>query len=289
MRSFQIITDSGCDMSKEYLSEKEIDCINLGFTMNNVHYNEEDGEKIDVKEFYRLLRGGAMPTTYQATSESAKKHMEKWLAEGKDVLALSFSSGLSGTAGSFFVAQRELKEKYPERKIFVVDTLCASMGQGLLLDFAVKKADEGSSIEEVASFVEELKLHICHNFTVENLFHLKRGGRVSTATAIVGSILKIKPVMKMSDEGKLVVMGKVMGRKKSILALVENMEKTQRLQKGDEIFISHGDCLEDAEYLKSLIEQRFPGYAVKIGFVGSVIGSHSGAGTLALFYRGVHR
>ena len=187
------------------------------------------------------------------------------------------------------VAARDLQEKYPKRKIVVVDSLCASMGQGLLLDYIVKKADSGATIEETKEYAENLKLTICHNFTVDNLFHLKRGGRISTTLAIVGTILKIKPVLHVDDNGKLVNLSKAMGRKKAILALVEMMEKTQTLEKDDPIFISHGDCIEDVEYLKSLLKERFSGHEIVVGYVGPVIGSHSGAGTLALFYKGSHR
>ena len=149
-RKFDIITDSGCDMPADYLQEKGVVCVKLGFTMNNVNYEGDCGEKISEKEFYQKLRDGAMPTTYQVTGETAKGYMETSLQNGRDVLVLAFSSGLSGTAGSFVVAARDLKETYPERKIFVVDTLCASMGQGLLLDYVVKKAESGASIEETA-------------------------------------------------------------------------------------------------------------------------------------------
>ena len=222
-RNFVMITDTGCDMPAEYLEKHKIAVVKLGFTMNNVNYEGQSGEKISPKDFYEKLRNGAMPTTYQVTGEQAKESMEPFLKEGKDVFALTFSSGLSGTSGSFVVAARELQKAYPERKIVVVDSLCASMGQGLLLDYLIKKADAGASIEEAQAYVEDLKLHICHHFTVDNLFHLKRGGRVSTATAIVGSILKIKPIMHVDDMGKLVAIGKVVGRKKALATLVETL------------------------------------------------------------------
>lgn len=288
-RLFEIVTDSACDLPSDYLDKNGIAAVKLGFTMNNVNYGGEDGEKIDVKAFYDALRGGAMPTTYQVTSESAKEYIENFLKEDKDVFVLTFSSGLSGTSGSFTVAARELKEKYPKRKILVVDSLCASMGQGLLLDYVIKKADGGATIEETAAFAENLKLKICHNFTVDNLFHLKRGGRISTTLAIVGTILKIKPILQVDDNGKLVNVSKAMGRKKAVLSLVEMMEKTQAMEEGDPIFISHGDCIEDVEYLKRLLTERFKGHEIVVSYVGAVIGSHSGAGTLALFYKGNHR
>lgn len=288
-RKFAIVTDSSCDMPKEYLQEHQIECVNLGFTMNNVNYEGECGEKISEKDFYEKLRGGAMPTTYQVTGETAKAHIEPLLEKGKDVLVIAFSSALSGTAGSFLVAKRELSKKYPKRKICVVDSLCASMGEGLLLDYVIKKADEGESLEKTAKYAEDLKLHICHHFTVDSLFHLKRGGRVSSVTAIVGSILKIKPIMHVSDEGKLVAIGKAMGRKKSLKCLVDNLFESMDMQEGDPIFISHGDCMEDVEYVKGLILEKLPKAEIKVHYVGAVIGSHAGAGVVALFHKGKNR
>ncbi len=288
-RSFEIITDSGADMPENYYTERGVDCVKLGFTMNGVNYGGEDGESIPLKDFYVALRGGAMPTTYQVTCEQAKAHIEKFLKAGKDVLALNFSSALSGTHDGFLVAAKELLKRYPKRKIYVVDSLCACMGQGLLLDYVLKKADEGASIEETRDFAEGLKLKIRHQFTVNNLFHLKRGGRVSSLTAIVGSILKIKPVMRVDGKGKLIVTGKAMGRKKALMTVVENMMKTQALGADDPVYIAHADCLDDAETVKSLILERLPSAKITIGEIGAVIGSHSGDGTLAVFYKGVER
>ena len=288
-RVFQIVTDSSADMPEHYYKQNGVICINLGFTINGENYLGVDGKDISVKEFYSTLRDGGMPTTTQVSPQVAKDGMEETLKSGKDALVIAFSSGLSGTCSSFQVAAKELREQYPDRKIEVVDGLCASMGQGLLLDYVVKKADEGASLEEVKQYAEDLKLHICHEFTVDDLFHLKRGGRVSSATAVVGSILKIKPVMHVDNLGKLVPVGKAMGRKKSIYMLSENMDKAQVLEEGEPIFISHGDCLEDAELLKSILEKKYPNNPVTINYVGPVIGAHSGAGTLALFYRGNKR
>lgn len=289
MRKFAIVIDSGCDMPKEYLEEHGVECVKLGFMMNDVNYEGEDGQPIDPKDFYKILRDGAMPTTYQVTAEQAKLHVEPLLKEGKDVLILTFSSGLSGTAGSFAVAAKELSESYPDRKIVVVDSLCASMGEGLFLDYVIKKADSGASLDETAEYAEGLKLHICHYFTVDNLFHLKRGGRVSAATAIVGSILKIKPVMHVDDNGKLVAIGKVIGRKKALNAIVEKLFESMDMDENDPIFISHGDCIEDVEYVKGLILERKPNVEIKVHYVGAVIGTHSGAGTVALFCKGKKR
>ena len=283
--AFDIITDSASDLTEEFLKENNVACVPLGFTMNNVNYGGTDGEKIEPKAFYDALRSGAMPTTYQVTSEAAKEYLEVSLQKGRDVLVVAFSSALSGTCGSFMVAAKELKEKYPDRKIEVVDSLCASMGEGLLVYYVVKKAQQGATIEEAKAFAESVKGNISHNFTVDNLFHLKRGGRISATLAIVGTVLKIKPVLHVDDEGKLVSVGKAMGRKKSLQALADNMAKNQALEEGDPIFISHGDCMEDVEYLIKILNGYFPNREIFVNYVGPVIGCHSGAGTVALFYK----
>lgn len=289
MRKFDIITDNASDLPDSYYAEHEIDCIPLGFMLDGVSYGGEDAEMMEVHRFYDLLRHGSMPTTYQASPEQIKKHMIPHLREGRDILALAFSSGLSGTKDSYLMAAKELSEQFPQRKICVVDSLCASLGQGLFVSYAVKKADEGAELEETRAYMEDLKQHICHYFTVDNLFHLKRGGRVSAATAVVGSMLRIKPVLHVDENGHLIAIGKAMGRKKSISALVEHMKELQILENGDPIFISHGDCPEDVDYLVSLLKQNFGGREIFINEIGPVIGTHSGAGTLALFFRGKHR
>ena len=288
-RNFEIVIDSACDMPAEYYAEHGVECVKLGFTMNNVNYEGESGEKITPQEFYQQLVGGAMPTTYQVTSEQAKDHIEPFLKAGRDVLVIAFSGGLSGTAGSFAVAARELSESYPDRQIKVVDSLCASMGEGLLLDYVIKKADGGASLEETAKYAEDLKLHVRHFFTVDNLFHLKRGGRVSTTTAIIGSVLKIKPVMHVDNNGKLVAIGKCIGRKKALRAVVEKLLDGRDEGEDNPIFISHGDCIEEVEYVKELIRAQLPDVEIVVNYVGAVIGTHSGQGTMALFNKGDKR
>ncbi len=288
-RKFAIVTDSAADMPLDYYKAHGVEMVSLGFNMNNVNYEGEYGEHISEKDFYEKLRAGAMPTTYQVTAEIAKPHIEKFLQKGEDVLIITFSSALSGTSGSFTVAARELAEKYPKRQISVVDSLCASMGEGLLLHYVVKKADSGATLTETQAYAEELKLHICHHFTVDNLFHLKRGGRVSAATAILGSVLKIKPIMHVDDEGKLTAIGKVIGRKKSLSTLVENLFVSADMGEDDPIFISHGDCMEDVEYVKRLIWEKKTNVEIVVNYVGTVIGAHSGAGTVALFNKGKSR
>ncbi len=288
-RKFVILTDTASDLPEEYYTEHDVTAIRLGFNMDGVLYEGEDGASLDVKEFYARLRGGSMPTTFQVSPEQAKRKIEPIVREGNDALIVAFSSGLSGTYNSYVVAARELSARYPERKILVLDSLCASLGEGLLVDYVVRKADTGATIEETYRYAEGLKLHICHYFTVDNLFHLKRGGRVSATTAVIGTMLKIKPVLHVADAGHLIAIGKAMGRRKSISALVEHMKELQILDRDDPIFISHGDCEEDVEYLISLLKNDFADHKIYVNQIGSVIGTHSGAGTLAVFFRGKKR
>lgn len=288
-RKFKIVADTASDLPEAYYAEHDLECVRLGFMMDGVAYEGEDGARLDVGEFYKRLRGGAMPTTYQVSPEQARLHIEKHAKAGKDVLVVSFSSGLSGTYNSYVKAAQEVMAAYPERKVYVVDSLCASLGEGLFVDYIVKKADTGATLEETREYAEHLKQHICHYFTVEDLYHLKRGGRVSAATAFVGTMLKIKPVLHVDHDGHLINIGKAMGRKKSISALAERMTELQTLEKTDPIYISHGDCIEDVNYLVKLLRQNYGDREIVIGEIGSVIGSHSGAGTLAVFFRGKHR
>ena len=288
-RKFVLMTDTGCDLPEEYYAQHDIVRVRLGFTLDGVTYGGEDGAEMDDKHFYELLRGGAMPKTFQITPAQAEAQMEPFMQEGKDILILSFSSGLSGTFESYLSAAKELSARYPAAKVRVVDSLCASLGQGLLVDYVVKKADEGASLDEAADYAEDLKGHICHFFTVDDLFHLKRGGRVSGATAVVGKMLGIKPVLYVDDAGHLVAIGKAMGRKKSLAALVDKMTELQELGKDDPVFISHGDCQADVDYLIGLIINRFGAREIFVNMIGSVIGTHSGAGTVALFFKGRHR
>ena len=289
MRKFAILTDTASDLPDSYYLEHDVTAVRLGFTMDGVSYEGEDGNHLDVTEFYRRLRDGSMPTTFQATPAQIEKIMTSLAEEGKDILAIAFSSGLSGTYESYLAAAKQVGEKFPERKVIVVDSLCASLGQGLFVDYIVKKADTGANIEETAAYAEELKLHICHIFTVEDLFHLKRGGRVSTGTAIVGTLLNIKPVLHVDNDGHLIPIGKSMGRKKSVSALVDKMAELNVSGDDEPIFISHGDCKKDVDLLVSLVKKKFGERQIFINEIGSVIGAHSGAGTLAIFFRGEHR
>ena len=230
-----------------------------------------------------------MSTTSQVNPEEAAAMLEPYLQEGKDILHLGFSSGLSGTLNSMRVAGGMLSEKYPEARIIVIDTLCACLGEGLLLHHALKRKAEGMSIDQLAEWVEENKLHICHDVTVDDLNHLYRGGRVSKTTAMLGTVLNIKPLLHVDDEGKLIPLSKVRGRKQSLIGLVNMMEERIGSYHNEIFFISHGDCLEDAKFVAAEVQKRFGIQKHLINFVGPTIGAHSGPGTVALFFLGEKR
>ena len=240
-------------------------------------------------EFYDKMRAGSMPTTSQVNPDEAKAVFKTYIEQGYDILHIAFSSGLSGTCASARIAADELMEKYPDRKIVVVDSLCASLGEGLLVHKAVLMREAGKSLDEVAQWTEENKLFVCHNFTVDDLFHLHRGGRVSKATAILGTMINIKPVLHVDDEGHLVALSKVRGRKKSLNALVDRMEVQMGEFENTTVAISHGDCLEDAQYVAELIRTRYGIQDIMINFVGPTIGAHAGPGVVALFFMGQPR
>lgn len=287
MKEFVITTDSTVDLPKDFLEEKGITVLALSYILDGVTYREMDG--LSGKEFFDKIRKGSLPTTSQVNPEEARAVFEKIVKEGKDILHIAFSSGLSGTYNSCRIAAEELMEDYPGTRIAVIDSLCASMGEGLLLYKAIELREQGKSLEEIATWVEENKLHVCHNVTVDDLFHLHRGGRVSKATAVLGTMVKIKPIIHMDNEGKLMVIGKERGRKKSIVNLVDRMEKQMGDYDNSVCMITHGDCEEDALYLKSLLEERFGIKQVIIHGIGSVIGSHTGPGVLAVFFMGNER
>ena len=290
MNDYIIVTDSSADLSTELVQEAGVEVLPLRFTIEGqTKYNWPDNREMDPKEFYSRLRGGEMATTAAVNMDQYLTMLEPVLQAGKDVLVLAFSSGLSATYDSARLAGEELREKYPERKLFVVDTLCASMGEGLLVWHAGQLKKQGKTIEEVRDWAEENKLHLCHQFTVDDLHFLKRGGRISATTAAVGSMLKIKPVLHVNNEGKLVNIGKARGRRASLNTLVVRMAATAVNPGEQTVFISHGDSLEDAQYVARLVSERMGVKDIRINYVGPVIGAHSGPGTLALFYLGTER
>ena len=286
MANYKIITDSSADFTNEQYQALDVACAPLSVLFKG-ELHENFSDEADVKMFYDGLRAGEMPTTSAVNPEGWTKIMKPILEEGKDVLCLAFSSGLSTTYQSAVIAADELKEVYPERKIVVIDTLCAALGQGLLVWYACQKRDAGMSLEELAAWVEENKLHVCHWVTVDDLFHLKRGGRVSATTALVGTMLNIKPIIYVNDEGKLINTAKVRGRKAAMDLLVKKL--SEHITDKDMVTIAHGDCIEDAKALEAAIKEKCGVKNVHIGYVGGVIGAHTGPGVLVLFFMGDKR
>lgn len=287
MRDFIIVTDSTVDLPESMLEEQGIPVLQLNYVLDGKTY--EDRKGLSGREFFDKLREGSMPTTSQVNPEQAKEFFESFVKEGKDILCIGFSSGLSGTYNSERIAAEELSEEYPDTKIIVIDSLCASMGQGLLLAKALKKQQEGMTLEELAQWLEENKLHICHNVTVDDLNHLYRGGRISKTTAVLGTLVQIKPIIHMNDEGKLIVIGKERGRKKALNTIVDMMGKQMEGYENDLVMVTHGDCLEDAEYVKSQIQKKYGIQDVVINGIGTVIGTHTGPGVVAVFCMGEKR
>ena len=287
MRDYVITVNSTVDLPKEWLEERKVPVIPLKYTIDNETYTDMEG--LSSKEFFGKLRDGKMATTSQINPEEARAQLEPFLKEGKDVLHLGFSSGLSGTYNSMRIAGEELKEEYPEAKIIIIDTLCACLGEGLLLYKALQQKASGKTIEETAKWVEENKLHICHNVTVDDLFHLHRGGRISKASAVLGSVVQIKPIIHMDENGKLQVVGKERGRKKSLNKIVDMAVEQTKGWDNDIAMITHGDCQEDAEYVAKLVRERLGIENILINNIGTVIGSHTGPGVVAVFVMGNKR
>ena len=285
--SFIILTDSGSDITPEMADKLQVQVMPLMYTLGDG--NPMPGDEVDMKEFYRQLREGKSAKTSAANYEDLTRTLEEIISQGRDVLYIAFSSGLSSTAGTATLVAGELSEKYPDRKIFVVDSLSASLGYGLLVYLAARQRADGKSIEQVRNFVEENKLHLCHWFTVDDLHHLKRGGRVSAATAAIGTMLSIKPVLHVDDAGHLINVSKARGRKASLAALVDQMEKTAVDPAAQTVFISHGDALEDAQLVAQMVREKMGVQDIQIGYIGPVIGAHSGPGTIALFFLGTQR
>ena len=284
--AFKILTDSCCNLPEYMIDEFGLEVFPLTFMVDGrEHQSYLKGKVTDLSKFYDMMREGKVITTSLPNLDSARKLMAAQLEEGHDVLYLGFSSGLSGTFDAIRLLMDELASEYPDRKLYAVDTLAASGGQGLLVWHACQLARAGASVEEVRDWVEENKLHMAHWFTVDDLMFLFRGGRVSRTSAWAGTILNIKPVMHVDDEGHLIPLEKVRGRRKSLDALVEHMAQTGNAPLSEQmVFITHGDCLEDAQYLEGRVRERFGVADVMVNYVDPVIGAHSGPGTMALFF-----
>ncbi|MDD6212944.1 MAG: DegV family protein [Clostridiales bacterium] len=289
MNNYVILTDNTTDLPRSYFQEYGIDYSYLPYQLDGTTYGKDN--ELSSEEFYERMRKGSMPTTSQVNQKEQMDLMTPYLEEGKDILYIGFSSGLSGTFNSARLAGEELAELYPERKIFVLDSLSASLGEGLLVDYARKLQANGKSLEETAQWVEDHKRNLCHVFTVDDLFHLHRGGRVSKTTAVIGTIVNIKPLLHVDDEGLLKSVGKCRGRKKSLISLADMMEErigSHRSQK-QTIFICHSDCLKDAEFVAQEVKKRFGYDSFLINSIGATIGAHTGPGTVGLFFLGDRR
>lgn len=286
MKNFIITTDTTCDLPQDYLEKHNIQLLPLYYNFNDVIYGEKN--TLEPKEFYDKMRSGAMPTTMAVNPDTAREIFTGILNEGYDILHIAFSSGLSGSYSAAATTARELCDEIPGAKIIVVDSLCASMGEGLLVHKAVMLKESGKSIDEINEWLENNKLNLCHIFTVDDLHHLHRGGRVSKTTAIIGTLINVKPVLHVNQEGHLIPLNNVRGRKKALISLVDQMEKRLANYNGsnDMVFISHGDCVDDAEFVAAEIKNRFQTQNILINFISPTIGAHAGPGTVALFFMG---
>lgn len=290
MRDYVLMTDSCCDLSASLAEELGIFVLPLSLELSGqTYHNYLDGREIGFSDFYNRIRAGETATTSAISVGIFEETMRPFLESGKNILCLSFSSALSTTYQSAVIAAGEMAESFPEAKIHVVDTLSASLGQGLLVYLCARKKQAGLDIDALRDYAEQTKGQVCHWFTVDDLNHLKRGGRVSATAALFGTMLSIKPVLHVDDQGRLIPVSKSRGRRASLTALVDRMEQTAVDPGTQTVFISHGDCPEDAQFVADEIRRRFGTEDIRINFVGPVIGNHSGPGTMALFFLGTER
>ena len=286
--SYKILTDSACDLPQSMLQQLDVAVTPLHVLFRGQQM-PDTVEDAAIADFYAAMKAGEVPATSAVNPDGWARIMEPALAAGQDLLVLGFSGGLSTTYQSAVIAAGDLQEQYPQRKIIVLDTASAALGQGLLVWHTCKKRDEGLSLEELAAWVEEHKFNLAHWFTVDDLVYLKRGGRVSAATAIVGTMLNIKPVLHVDNAGKLISVVKARGRKTAIATLLKKLDELGAGCDNETVFICHADCMDEALNLKEQVLER-PGIKnVFIGNLGAVIGSHAGPGTIALFFMGTER
>ncbi len=286
--SYRVFTDATSDLPAKFAEQLHVTVLPMGFTMEEKEYFYIPGRSdMPIETFFTKMRAGVNVTTAQVNTFAFVEAFEPVLKGGEDILYIGFSSKLSGTVQSAVVAAEELKAKYPERKVIAIDSCSASLGEGLLVYYAARK--QNLSLDELANWVEENKLRFVHWFTVDDLVYLKRGGRISGATAAIATILNIKPVMHVDNEGYLVAVEKVQGRKKSLRALFEHMEKTVDTSSTDTVFIGHCDAKADADYVANLVHEKYPDTMIHVDDIGTSIGAHSGPGTIALFFVGNER
>ncbi len=280
---YWIVTDSAIDMSKAWIDQQEgLRILNLSYLMDEKSY-VSDGTDESIRQIYNAMRDGKMLKTSQVTPDMWESCFRELLSAGHDVLTIAFSSGLSGTCAAAFMAADEVRGDYPDRKLIVIDSLQASAGEGLMVHYALQNRANGMSIEDNAAWIEKNVQNFLAWFTVDDLMHLHRGGRVSAASAIVGSLVRIKPIMHVDENGKLAVYEKCPGRKRSIRVLAEKIIADIVNPEGQMIHISHGDCLDEAQQLADMLKAALPIAEVRISYVGSVIGAHTGPGVIAVF------
>jgi len=286
MSKFIITTDTNADLPKDYIEKNNIGIVSLYYNVDDIVYG--GNLTLSDKDFYEKMRAGSVITTSACNPEVTEKVFREQLDKGLDILHIAFSSALSSSYNTVYIVGQQLAEEYPKRKIIVIDSLCASLGQGLFVHKAFQMKEAGKDMDEIATWLEANKLNLCHQFTVDDLHFLHRGGRVSKGTAIIGTLINVKPVLHVSDEGKLTPLSNVRGRKKSLQTLVENMESriSGFEDQNGSIFISHGDCIDDAEYVATLVKEKFGEKEILINYVGPTVGAHSGPGTVALFFMG---
>lgn len=286
--SYQIITDSCCDFTEDVYTAMNVVSVPLSVMWGGrIHGHFSNKEAL--QEFYRQMRSGLAASTSALNPDNWLQAMEPWLRNGRDLLVLAVSSGVSGTYQSAMIAARELMEQYPDRVIKVVDSLSGSLGEGLLLWYACRLRDAGQTLQQVAAWLENHCCRVCHWVTVNDLSHLKRSGRLSSTAALVGTMLDIKPIICVTEEGKLVSAGKIRGRKASIRALAKRFAESRCPEEEDLVTIAHGDCPEDAKTLETILREEYGVKQIHTGYVGPVLGTHTGPGVLGLFHMGIKR
>ena len=290
MNKYRIVTDATADLPQELVESMGISVIPMECRLNEQTFiYEPTGKYLKPEAFYAQMREGASTATSQINVFAYVTHFEPILQAGEDILYIAFSSALTGSQQSAVIAVQELEAKYPGRKISMIDSLCASLGEGLMVYAAAKKQEEGLNLEALSQWVTDNRLNLCHWFTVDDLAYLARGGRLSATSAFLGTALRIKPVLHVDNAGRLVPLEKVQGRKRSLKGLVEQMEKQYTPESNDIVFIGHADSAEDAEYVRQLVEERMGVKNFLVYFIGPIVGAHSGPGTIALFHFGKSR
>lgn len=285
----KIITDSACDLTRDYIKNNNIGLLSLILNLNGQAIKDDLGETLSYKDFYNKMREGATPTTSQINAHEFEEEFIKYIKNGDSIIYISLSSSLSGTFNSANIAKNNLMNEYPNANIYLVDSLSVSVGQGLLVAKACEMRDSGIGAEEIVNWLEENKRKVIHSILIDDLNHLKRGGRISGATAAIGGLLNIKPTLFLDDEGKLIQGEKIKGKKKALRFLVNEVREKAVDTENEILYICHGDCLEEAETLRDMILEEVKFKNVIISYVGNVIGAHAGPGVLAAVFLGSNR